>query len=213
MKTISFSTVKFADLARLVDLRQIIDDSVFAEWFGYEYPLNEDEKQLLLTLIEENRQFMLSYSEDELKMKFLAPLLNAVHFHTDHIRDWYQRPLKAKINNVILSGYTDFMVATGIKEPEKPYFFIQEFKKTKIDTDPEDQLLAEMLVAMTLNQMTIMHGAYIIGKIWNFVILTQQAQNHYEYYVSLAFDSSNPEALQQIYTNLQAVKALFCNEA
>lgn len=210
MKNLSFSRITFADLARLVQLRQVTDDTIFTEWFGYGYQLNETEKQLLLTLIEENRPLMLSYSEDELKMKFLAPLLNAVHFHTEHFREWYQRPLKAKINNVILSGYVDFMVATGFKEPEKPYFFIQEFKKTKIEIDPEDQLLAEMLVAMTLDRTTIMHGAYIIGKIWNFVILTQRAPQSYEYYVSLAFDSSNPEALPQIYVNLQAVKALFC---
>ena len=212
MKKLSFSHVKFSDLSELVDIRQVVDDSVFAEWFGYSYRLNSHEEQLLQELIEENRQFMLSYSEDELKMKFLAPLLNAVHFHTGSIRDWYQRPLKAKINNVILGGYVDFMVATGVKEPARPYFFIQEFKKTKIDVDPEDQLLAEMLVAMTLNKMAVMHGAYIIGKIWNFVLLKQQAQDSYEYYVSLAFDSSNPKSLHNIYVNLHAVKALFCKE-
>ena len=212
MKTLSFSRVTFADLQKLVNIRQVVNDAVFDDWFGYAYQLNEAERQLLAGLVDEHRPFMLSYSEDELKMKFLAPLLNAVHFHENGIRDWYQRPLKATINQVSLSGYVDFMVAKGVKEPETPYFFIQEFKKSKFEVDPEDQLLAEMLAAMTLNQTDIMRGAYIIGSEWRFVILRQFASKTYEYYVSLMFDASNIEDLQGIYSNLQAVKALFCHE-
>ena len=212
MKTLSFSHITFADLQKLVNIRQVTNDAVFADWFGYAYQINDAERQLLAALIEEHRPFMLSYSEDELKMKFLAPLLNAVHFHENNIRDWYQRPLKATINHVMLSGYVDFMVATGVKEPETPYFFIQEFKKAKFEVDPEDQLLAEMLVAMQLNRSHIMRGAFIIGQEWRFVILQEAAPNAYEYYVSLIFDASNREQLQRIYSNLQAVKALFCQE-
>lgn len=212
MKTLSFSKVTFADLARLVDISQVTNDAMFDEWFGYAYLLNESEDELLRRLIAEHRPFMLSYSEDELKMKFLAPLLNAAHFHERNVRDWYQRPLKAIINQVTLSGYVDFMVAKGVKEPETPYFFIQEFKKSKFDVDPEDQLLAEMLAAMALNESLIMHGAYIIGQEWRFVILRQLPTNAYEYYVSLIFDASAIEDLRRIYSNLQAVKALFCKE-
>jgi len=212
MKTLSFSHVTFADLQKLVNIRQVINDAVFDDWFGYAYQISATERQLLTELIAEHRPFMLSYSEDELKMKFLAPLLNAVHFHENGIRDWYQRPLKATINQVILNGYVDFMVAKGVKAPETPYFFIQEFKKSKFDVDPEDQLLAEMLAAMTLNQGTLMHGAYIIGQEWRFVVLRQAQENAYEYYVSLIFDASAIEDLQRIYRNLQAVKALFCHE-
>ena len=212
MKALSFSRITFADLTRLVDICQVTDDAVFDEWFGYAYPLNTSEEELLRSLIAEHRPFMLSYSEDELKMKFLAPLLNAVHFHERNVRDWYQRPLKAIIHQVTLSGYVDFMVAKGVKAPETPYFFIQEFKKSKFDVDPEDQLLAEMLVAMSLNQKTLMHGAYIIGPEWRFVILQQAAAQKYEYYVSLLFDASNNDDLRRIYSNLQAVKAFFCQD-
>ena len=34
MKTISFSTVKFADLASIIDIRPDVDDAIFADWFG-----------------------------------------------------------------------------------------------------------------------------------------------------------------------------------
>lgn len=213
VKTYSFSNIKFADLKALVDIRQRVDEAVFQEWFQFAYDLNEEEQRFLHELIETNRLYVLSYSEEELKIKFIGPLLNHVHYQFNDVRDWYQRPLRARINQAILNGYVDFMVAKGVKEPERPYFFIQEFKKTKIDIDPEDQLLAEMLVAMTLNPSDRMHGAYIIGQEWRFVILQRTAPNTYEYVVSLIFDCLAFESLCRIYQHLQAVKTLFCQDA
>ncbi len=105
-----------------------------------------------------------SYSEEELRIRFIGPLLNKVDYRFKNTRDWYQRPLKAKINKVTIGGYVDFMVAKGFKEPEIPYFFIQEFKRTKFETDPEDQLLAEMLVAMTITANDGWHIFYYRSK-------------------------------------------------
>lgn len=211
-KTYSFSNIKFLDLKTLVNIRQVADETLFQEWFQFAYNFHRDEQQFLQELIDMNRLYVLSYSEEELKIKFIGPLLNRVRYQFGEVRDWYQRPLKAKINDAMLNGYVDFMVAKGVKEPERPYFFIQEFKKTKIEIDPEDQLLAEMLVAMTLNPSDRMHGAYIIGQEWRFVILRRTAPNTYEYYVSLIFDCLHFESLCEIYKNLQAVKVLFCQE-
>ena len=212
MKTLSFSHIKFADLQKVVNIRQVANEAIFQEWFRYAYPIQPEESRFLQDLIEKNQFYILSYSEDELKMKFLAPLLNQVAFQSETVRDWYQRPLKAKINNVRIGGYVDFMVAKGVKEPETPYFFIQEFKRTKVENDPEDQLLAEMLVALTLKAAKIMRGAFIIGPHWHFVVLAQDAKGAYEYVVSKTFDSVWLDDLKQIYTNLQAVKALFCQD-
>ena len=212
MKTLSFSNITFADLQKIVTIRQIIRDEAFAEWFGFDYIFTQEELDLFRRLIDKHRPLILSYSEDELKMKFLAPLLNTINFETDTLRDWYQRPLQATINHVILKGYVDFMVAKGVKEPEIPYFFIQEFKKSKFERDPEDQLLAEMLVALALNETPIMRGAYIIGREWHFVMLTRSPTDEYEYVVSKTFDSVWLDDLKQIYTNLQAVKAIFCHD-
>ena len=212
MKTLSFSHIKFSDLQKIVNIRQITNDDLFADWFAYDYAIRPEETRLLQSLIAEHRTLMLSYSEDELKMKFLAPLLNAIKFRTDTLRDWYQRPLKATINHVTLTGYADFMVARGVEEPERPYFFLQEFKKTHSEQDPKNQVLAEMLVALHLNQARIMRGAFIFGQHWHFIILTKDATETYEYVVSKTFDSVWMDDLKQIYTNLQAVKALFCQD-
>ena len=93
-KNIDTDDVPRHDLQKLVTIRQVVNDDVFADWFGYAYQINEAERDLLVGLIDKHRPFMLSYSEDELNMKFLAPLLNAVHFHENGILDWYQRLVK-----------------------------------------------------------------------------------------------------------------------
>ena len=66
-----------------------------------------------------------------------------------------------------------------------------------------------MLVALNMNQENIIRGAFIIGSIWNFVILKKE-NNIYKYYISNNFDSSRIEYLENIYSNLVAVKESFC---
>lgn len=110
MKTLSFSHIEFADLQKVVNIRQVANDAIFQEWFGYAYPLQPEEIRFLQGLIDKHQFYVSSYSEDELKVKFLGPLLNAVDYQFEGVRDWYQRPLKATINHVTLSGYADFEV-------------------------------------------------------------------------------------------------------
>jgi hypothetical protein len=212
-KQLSFSKIKFDELNKIVKLIGIPDiyDTKFQEWFSYSYVLTKTELTLLERLLSQHKLYVSNYSEEELKAKLIIPILNLVEFNCGGIKDWYERPLKAIINGVEIAGYVDFMVATGIKEPQRPYFFIQEFKKSKAKIDPEDQLLAELLVAIELTQSTIMRGAYIIGKTWNFVILERQQTYQYQYYISRVLDNTWFEDLKQIYINLQAIKNLYCN--
>lgn len=213
-KRLSFSKVTFDELNKIVSLTGIPDiyDTKFQAWFTYPYNLIQANISLLEQLLIQHKLYISTYSEEELKAKLIIPILNAVNFMYGDIKDWYERPLKAVINGVEISGYVDIMVATGIKQPQQPYFFIQEFKKSKITVDPEDQLLAELLVAIEITQTPIMRGAYIIGKTWNFVILEKLSTNHYQYYISRVFDNTWLEDLKQIYINLQAVKYLYCKK-
>ncbi len=210
----SFSRIKFDELNQIVKLVGIPDiyGAKFQEWFSYSYFLNETEVIFLEQLLSQHKLYVSTYSEEELKAKLIIPVLNAINFMFEGVKDWYERPLKAIVNGVEIGGYVDFMVAKGIKEPQRPYFFIQEFKKSKAEVDPEDQLLAELLVAIELNQVTVMRGAYIMGKAWNFVILEKQPSGQYEYYVSKSFDNTWLDDLKQIYINLQAVKYLYCKD-
>ncbi len=211
-KKLSFNKIKIDDLVEFINIREINERQIFHEWFDYNYKLTREDKTFLNQLIDKYRSFIYNFVEEELKIKFIAPILNRVDFFSKDVKDWYERPLKAKVNKVWLRGTVDYMVAKGISVPKRPYFFIQEFKKARgSDSDPKAQLLAEMLAAMTLNKINVMRGAYIIGRNWNFVIL-EKHENDYQYVVSKQFDSLEIEYLQQIYISLQAVKHLYCKD-
>ncbi len=119
--------------------------------------------------------------------------------------------MRCKLNNYFLNGEPDFVVATGIEEPKTPYFFLQEYKKSVNPTgNPEFQVLATMLTAMTLNNTNEIKGGFIIGRTWTFIILEKLENDNYEYFVSDGFDCLRFSDLKQIYINLQAVKFLYC---
>ena len=207
-KKISFSRITFEDLLELVDIREVIDYSVFEDWFRSDYSLSREEETFLENLLARNLRFLDTYLEEELKAQFIIPLLNKVDFFYGQARGWYERPLQARINHVLLHGRTDYMVASGIETPKEPYFFIQEYKQELGDRHPKNALLAEMMAALEINQARQMRGAYVIGKSWTFVLLNKNGEHCYEYFRSQDFSAIKPPELQGIYRNLQAIKSM-----
>jgi hypothetical protein len=122
------------------------------------------------------------------------------------IRDFYEEPITYRNSKFTFSGTTDFLVSKGLEFSETPYFFIQEFKKSIKNDDPRPQLLAEMISAIELNSWTTIKGAYIVGSIWHFVILSKIREDSYQYTISENFDSSKIEDLKGIYKNLLYIK-------
>ena len=207
-RKLSFSKITFEDLLEIIDIQEVIEYSVFEDWFSFDYSLSREEETFLEDLLTRNLRFFDTYLEEELKAQFIIPLLNKVDFFHGQARGWYERPLQARINHVLLHGRTDYMVARGIETPGEPYFFIQEYKQELGDRHPKNVLLAEMLVALELNNSVQMHGAYVIGKSWTFMLLNKEDENRYEYFRSQDFSAIKLPELQGIYRNLQAVKAM-----
>ena len=207
-KKMSFGKIEFRDLQKITQIDEDFDDSIFDDWLQFDYTLNQDEEQFIVTLIELNRRYVDSYSAEELKAQVVIPLLNKVNFFHDGVRGWYERPLKGVINNVLLTGHPDYMVAKGIETPSEPYFFIQEYKKELGERHPKNPLLAEMMVALELNHQTIMRGAFVIGGTWNFIILKKLGADQYTYFRSRDFSVLDQNELKMIYVSLQAIKAL-----
>ncbi len=203
---ISFNTINFNQLKKIVNIQEVDFEEKFNDWFNFSYLISDEETYFLKNLISKNKFFISSFSEDELKAEFLIPLLNRVSFWVNNKRAWYSRPLSAKINNVEIGGFADFMVACGDENPEKPYFFIQEFKREGKTVHPKNQLLAEMIVATELNKTIFFCGAYITGREWHFVILEKNVDNSFQYYISRTFDSMYFPNLSQIFINLQFIK-------
>jgi len=201
-----YSKIKDIDLKKLFEIKRIFDKSIFNNWFKNNINLNKKIILFLEELLEKEENYIKIYKEEDLKIKFITPILNKINFRAEELRDFYEEKLFYEAENFIFNGTTDFLISKGLKFPEKPYFFIQEFKKSVEHSDPEPQLLAELISAVELNNWKTIKGAYIIGAIWNFVILEKLGKNKYQYFVSENFDSSKIEDLKEIYRNLLFVK-------
>ncbi len=212
IKSYNFSTIKYSNLEEIVNLKIVDKNPKFDDWFKTPYKIKASETVFLKNLIQKHKNRMAFYMEEDLKAKYIIPILNRVDFMVAPVSDWYDGTLSGMVNGVEIKGFADFMVATGIDQAKKPYFFIQEFKPSVPDRNPEVQLLAELLIAVEKNKTNIMRGGYIIGRNWSFVILEKIGENQFEYAVSKQFDSLDLPDLKEIYVILQAVKHKYCKD-
>jgi hypothetical protein len=204
----TYSKIKDKDLRHLFNLERKLETGIFEPWFDSERSLTTEEMDFLTRLLTMEADWVKIYREEDLKIHFIAPILNRVNFKMlDHqVRDFYEEPLSYQTDSFILKGEIDFMVAEGLEYAKKPYFFIQEFKRSEEYSNPRPQLLAELISAVELNQDESIKGAYIIGAIWNFVILEKLGKDKYQYFVSSNFDSTKIDDLIGIYKNLLALR-------
>jgi hypothetical protein len=203
-----FSKIKDQELRQLVNIKPKFSTDIFDNWFNNQIIIKDNDIQFLTELLNKEFNFIRIYQEEDLKVKFIAPILNKIDFRdiNKEIRDFYEQKITYQTENFILTGITDFLISKGLEYSEKPYFFIQEFKKGKESGYPEPQLLAELIAGVELNNFQTMKGAYIVGAIWNFVILEKLAENKYRYFISINFDSTKIEELKEIYKNLLFIK-------
>ena len=206
--TFSFSKIRDKELEKLFDIEKKIDKNIFNEWFNNKKIIESETIKFLNTLILENELLIRDYNEEDLKIKFITPLLNKIKFVSfeNEFRDFYELSLKYQTEDFIFQGTTDFVVSKGLVKSKKPYFFIQEFKRSEEFSNPRPQLVAELIAGIELNNEKVMKGAYIVGENWNFVILEKLGDKNYQYFVSSTFKATNREDLYLIYKNLLFIK-------
>jgi len=206
--TYQYSKIRDIDLKELFDIEKNLDDSIFDEWLNNKIEINNSIEVFLKDLIEDNKSLIESYSEEDLKVNFIVPILNKIRFKSfeKKIRDFYELRMTYKTSKFILNGTIDFVVSEGLVESKKPYFFIQEFKRSEEYGNPRPQLLAELISAIELNDWKFIKGAYIIGGSWHFAILEKLNVGKYQYFISQNFDSTKIDDLILIYKNLLFVK-------
>ncbi len=204
----SFSKTSYEQLQELVDINKNFDNDIFDNWFNSDIKLNNEVEPFLIKLLEEESFLLYDYNEEDLKMYFLSQIFNHIKFkiREKNFRFFSEENLKYEADNFILNGTPDFFIAKGLDRPKKPYFFIQEFKQEKGTTDPEYQLLAELICGAELNNWKFIKGAYIKGVHWRFMILERFEKHKYQYFVSKSFDSSDINGLTAIYKNLIYIK-------
>ncbi|MEY4902766.1 MAG: hypothetical protein RLZZ292_581 [Bacteroidota bacterium] len=151
------------------------------------------------------------WNEEELKMKFLSHVFDVAAMEVpDKVKTFYERPLTDILDNYKLSVICDMLLASplGIGKPKKPFFFLQEFKKSKNATDAEGQLLTAMLIAQHQNNNgKPIYGCWLQGKMWNFCTLHDKS-----FCVSRSYDASQKHDLQQVVLVLMQLKTIILSE-
>ncbi len=189
---------------REFQLERVDGHALLAQWEAGTSPDAIDDKFGIL-----NQQRLLlgnrleDINEETLKMNYISLVLNLVQFNGANYTAFADEKLEAEFDNFILTGRVDWFVAKGKYKPETPYLFLQEYKRTKrAASDPEGQLLAEMLTARKLDStIQPMKGLTITGKFWNFVILDEN-----QYCIGKSYDSTQEDELRDIYRILKVVK-------
>lgn len=151
-----------------------------------------------------------TWSEEDLKMKFISPVLELGRIlDGDTFVSYFDKALEEEVEGYKLSVKADFVVAKGVLDfMLRPYFHFQEYKPQKNPTgDPMAQLLEAFLIGQTKNKKEgieiPLYGCEIIGKQWTFVTMEGK-----EYCVSKTYDCTEKEDLLQIIAILRKFREI-----
>ena len=198
-----------ADLMLLFNLERIKTPyiALMTEWTNATTTLTDTEqltfKKLWLRAIKEIE----GWQEEDLKMKFIAPVLELSNLiESEQVQSYFEKTVATTIDGHFLKVKTDFMLAKGILDkPQQPYFHFQEYKPHKRPVgDSMAQLLEALLIAQEINQHKFpLYGCEVMGKYWSFVILENKT-----YCTSGSYDCTKQEDLLKIIAILREFKRL-----
>ncbi len=182
------------------------------EWLDSSVEFSTFEHQLLDFALQKYAALGDGWNEEELKMHFISFILAAADINIPNIcKTFFERPLTGVIDDYELNIVCDCMVASPrlAGDPDKPYFFLQEFKQAQRfgRTDPQGQVLVAMLLAQDINKNDKpLYGCYVIERQWFFTTLIGRS-----YCVSKAFDATEKDDIILITTILRNLKTLIVN--
>lgn len=169
--TLHFSQCTLPLLDKAFGLRNVMELAALTDWFqrSTEVPLSELDLNKLVDLQDLLQVNANSWNEQELSLHFIGPIFSIVKF-TDPYRYnlFAQRHIEANVDDYLLKGEPDGLIASGYYEPEIPYFAFAEYKRQRDPNgDPAGQALAAMLVSQRLNpKPDPVYGCYVIGRDW-----------------------------------------------
>lgn len=203
-----------AELIDLFQLNRLVDEPTAKMLNWLDAPnmeLNVGERFVFDTIYEGVKRDISGWSEEDLKMKFISPVLFLGNLRDNgRFRTFFEKTISGEVQGHFLKTKTDFMVASGILNlPKKPYFHFQEYKPELNPTgEPMAQLLEAMLIAENINQNEKpIYGCEIIGKNWRFVILEGKS-----YCISESFDCVKKADLLKIIAMLRKFRYILETE-
>ena len=183
-------------------MRQVFKSQALDEWMAFEYECSEYEKRYIFQL---QKTLLLGgddWNEVELENKFISPLIVFTEVDNEKFSYFLERELSATVGEYELFGRVDGMIATGFRNPRKPFFCLNEYKRqTDPDGNPQAQALIAMIAAQHFNNSDqILFGSYIVGKLWHFMVM--EGKN---YSISKSYKADDEEVLD-IYRILKGLK-------
>ena len=137
--------------------------------------LNTFEQYIFDKTLAKAQRGISGWNEEDLKMKFLSPILELGQITDDNIAmSYFDKIISATIYDIKLVVKSDFMLAKGILDVyETPFFHFQEYKPYKNPSgDSMAQLLEAFLIAQEMNQNgKPIYGVDIMGANWQFVVM------------------------------------------
>jgi hypothetical protein len=196
IKNKSFETWLYEDVGKAFGITRLYEHALWDMFDTLQLDKTHSQSSEIEELRLRLRKYVDAWNEDEIKFLFISPLINLVNYSTsDKYKIFTQRPMSVIYDNgtKITSGKVEFMIATGIQTPQKPFFFLHEYKQeNRRDNDPLGQLLIAMVAAKTQNaDNEVLYGCYVSGRSWFFVIFEGK-----EYAVSNAYDATSKDIYQ-----------------
>jgi hypothetical protein len=187
------------------------ESSFLTEWLTVKNELSASDSIILEKLYNQAKNEANHWNEEELKMRLVSIMFLLSDIDVPKkVKVFYERPIKGLVENIEVSVLADCLIASplAINTPQKPYFFLQEYKKGRGETkDPEAQMLAGMLIAQEKNQDNKpLYGSYIIGTDWYFTTLLGR-----DYSTSREYDVRNHDDIIAIVAILRKLKELILN--
>jgi len=187
---LSFKECRLVTLEKTFGLEEKPTSPDLEQWLHGEADISDFERQVLLTFRETLRENVYDWNETELAYNFIGPMMVLVHYTTKRFNFFAERLFSGTVNDIELGGRPHGMIASGFREPEKPHFCFQEYKKEQdSEGDPAAQALAAMLVAQEINEHKHpIYGCYVNGRDWFFITLTGQTYCISEPYIATRDD-------------------------
>jgi hypothetical protein len=205
---LNFKDCTLVQLDRIFGLEQVDNYQALQDWLDGEAEISDLDRQMVVRFQKTLKSHVHDWNETELIQHFIGPIFSLVNFSTKEFGLFAQRSFSGKVGDMELSGRPDGIIASGFREPRKPYFCFQEYKKHKDpDGDPAAQALAAMLVAQEINEHGHpIYGAHVIGRDWYFQVLRGKEYCISEPYVATRDDMFDIfrilKVLKQIVINL-----------
>ncbi|OQY47021.1 MAG: hypothetical protein B6242_05920 [Anaerolineaceae bacterium 4572_78] len=170
---LKFSECTLLKLDKLFSLKQIRKSPILDDWLNQAIEIADWEEKVLHLLQETLILGVHDWNEFELSQRFIAPMFAIVHFTSESFNLFAERLFGGSVEDVEIQGKPDGIIASGLREPEKPYFCFHEFKRQhETRGDPAGQCLVAMLVAQELNEHKHpIYGCYVVGDTWRFIVL------------------------------------------